>query len=94
MVFILPIPVSFISPKTTHYLEFEKHLIALAGKNVFIYCAANKRVSVFYALFRILNQHIAYGEAMQEVTVIWQPDKIWQNFIQQVMQLSDTVNQW
>ena len=87
------IPVSFVAPNPAHYFEFEKQLRALTGKKILIHCAANKRVSVFMALFRILNQQVVYAEAMQQVTVIWHPDNIWQGFIQKIMQLSDTAHQ-
>jgi len=87
------IPVSFDSPNTVHYFEFEKHLIALMNKRILIHCAANKRVSVFMALFRMLNQQVTYADAMKDVYEIWQPDNVWQRFIRQVIEISASSNQ-
>ena len=52
------IPVNFESPQISQYFEFDKLVKDLSGNKLFIHCAANKRVSVFVALFRILNDKI------------------------------------
>lgn len=58
----------------------------LAGKRVFIHCAANKRVSVFMALFRRLRQDWAVAATMPDVLAIWEPDAVWQQFMEQMTQ--------
>jgi len=79
------IPVIFESPQISQYFEFDTLVKSLAGKKLFIHCAANKRVSVFVALFRILNEKTPYLEAIKEVNSIWQPDEVWNGFIQHVV---------
>ena len=41
------------------------------------------RVSVFLALYRILELGWTYTDAMAQVTDVWEPDAVWQAFIQQ-----------
>lgn len=50
----------------------------------FVHCAANMRVSVFMALYRILKQGWSYDEAMQDVHNIWNPNDIWSEFIKKM----------
>ncbi|MGD8569327.1 MAG: protein tyrosine phosphatase family protein [Gammaproteobacteria bacterium] len=84
------IPVKFEAPAIAQYREFSKILKALLPKKVFIHCAANKRVSVFMALFRILDQNIPHEQAMAELTSCWQPDATWHGFITRVLSEAGT----
>ncbi len=47
------------------------------NKEVFVYCIANKRVSVFIYLYRRIYANIIYEEAKQDLHKIWIPNQIW-----------------
>jgi protein tyrosine phosphatase (PTP) superfamily phosphohydrolase (DUF442 family) len=83
------LPVDFQSPQVARYFAFQDLLRGLSQRKCFIHCAANKRVSTFMALFRILELGWSRSEAEREMHQIWQPDAAWQAFMQQV--LSDSV---
>lgn len=75
------IPVIFDAPKEEDLTVFIKTLSAYKNSKVFIHCAANKRVSAFMALYRILSLGWPVDEAIKALNVMWQPDDIWQTFI-------------
>lgn len=75
------ISVIFEEPKEDDLFVFIKTLSAYKNSKVFIHCAANKRVSVFMALYRILSLAWPVDEAIKALHVMWQPDDIWQAFI-------------
>lgn len=82
------IPVEFEAPEVKHYREFSMILNTLQHKKVFIHCAANKRVSVFIALFLILERDQPYAQATAELESCWQPNATWREFIARI--LADT----
>jgi hypothetical protein len=56
---------------------------AFDDRPVFVHCAANKRVSAFVFLYRVLHQRILLSEAERDLHAIWRPDEIWNRFIQE-----------
>ena len=66
--------------------DFFKVMDALAGKRVLVHCAANKRVSVFMALYRRLRHDWALGATLPDVQAIWEPDAVWRQFMEEMMQ--------
>ena len=81
------LPVSFQAPQIEHYQEFAKILHSIADKKVFIHCAANKRVSVFIALYQMIEMKLPFQEAQKKIRSIWQPNDVWDNFISFVLAL-------
>lgn len=79
------IPVSFENPEVEEFHRFSACFATLAGRRVFLHCAANKRVSVFLALHRILNESWPVDHAMAAVHEIWTPNEVWQTFIRQIL---------
>ena len=77
------IPVIFETPKTEDFDAFVKVLAKIKKEKIFIHCAANKRVSVFVALYRILTLGWEKESAMEDVKKIWFPNDVWQTFINQ-----------
>ena len=77
------IPVVFDEPKQTDLMAFINTLDLYKGSKVFVHCAANKRVSVFIALYRILSLGWSTDKAIKELKSVWLPNKIWQSFIDQ-----------
>lgn len=79
------IPVIWENPTLENLDDFFSAMDLLQGNKVFVHCAANMRVSVFMALYRIRYLGWEVEQAMQDVRRIWEPDAIWDAFIQQVL---------
>lgn len=79
------IPVSFPAPEPERYYQFAELLKKVKTKKTFIHCAANKRVSVFLALFDILENGVKPQVALDNVTDIWNPDAVWKKFVNDIL---------
>ena len=79
------IPVIWEAPTQENLQQFFRVMQQVQGRKIFLHCAANMRVSVFLALYRMLHLGWNYTDAMAEVTDIWEPDEVWQAFIQQAI---------
>ena len=77
------IPVDFKAPASQDFRAFCRVMEAFDERPVFVHCAANKRVSAFVFLYRVLCQRIALPEAERDLRAVWQPDEIWSRFIQE-----------
>jgi protein tyrosine phosphatase (PTP) superfamily phosphohydrolase (DUF442 family) len=77
------IPVDFNAPTTQDFRAFCGVMEAFEERPVFVHCAANKRVSAFVFLYRVLCQRIALPDAERDLHAIWQPNAVWGRFIQQ-----------
>lgn len=76
------IPVNFENPTARDFQMFRRVLDSFAAHPVFVHCAANKRVSAFVFLYRVLAQGMPTAAAERDLLAIWQPDPIWRQFIQ------------
>ena len=77
------IPVDFKAPTSQDFRAFCRVMEAFDERPVFVHCAANKRVSAFVFLYRVLCQRIALPDAERDLHAIWQPDEVWSRFIQE-----------
>src|SRR5215471_17746281 len=75
------IPVDFKAPTSQDFRAFCRVMDAFEGRRVFVHCAANKRVSAFVFLYRVLCKDASRSEAERDVQAIWQPDEVWGRFI-------------
>ncbi len=77
------IPVDFAAPTAEDYAAFVAAMGAVQGGKLLIHCAANYRVSAFYAIYAY--QHLGWsGErAWQHIGAIWEPaeNPPWEAFI-------------
>lgn len=80
------IPVVWEMPTQEKLLTFFDAMAQHAGQRIFLHCAANMRASVFLALYRILRLGWQRDAALAEVHDIWQPDFVWQSFINQSLE--------
>jgi len=87
------IPVDFKAPTARDFRMFCRVIDALEGRRVFVHCAANKRVSAFVFLYRVLHQHVSRFEAERDLHAIWEPDEVWSQFIQNELEFRPTVQQ-
>lgn len=80
------IPVEWQAPAkqdlTKFFLMFEQH----RGFKTFVHCAHNMRVSVFIYLYRVIVKKLTPMECWKDVIKIWQPNEIWQKFLDQMLQ--------
>ena len=82
----LPIPVVFDNPQLSELLAFFKHMDQHFGKKTMVHCAANYRASVFTGLY-LFNKGELDAEQMQLfIEDVWQPDDIWQQFIDECLE--------
>jgi len=77
------IPVDFKAPTSPDFRAFCRVMAAFDDRPVFIHCAANKRVSAFVFLYRVLYKGTALPEAERDLHAIWQPDQVWRRFIEE-----------
>ncbi len=77
------IPVEWENPKATDFEAFETVMAALAQGKTLIHCAANFRVTAFYALYA--QKHLGWPEARcDELRArIWKDRKlpVWERFV-------------
>jgi protein tyrosine phosphatase (PTP) superfamily phosphohydrolase (DUF442 family) len=75
------IPVQFQAPTAADFDLFCGLMRACEGRRVFVHCAANKRVSAFVYLYRVLREGVPEEQARKDMHAIWQPDEVWSQFI-------------
>ncbi|NKB69153.1 MAG: phosphatase [Candidatus Latescibacteria bacterium] len=81
------IPVDFDDPTEDDFHIFAHTLDQLGDKKVLIHCAANYRVSTFYALYAVHNLQWPEGEALQLIEAVWDPIAYppWDQFIEELI---------
>ena len=82
MVFV-QIPVPWEKPEPRHLQQFFGMMDTFAGRKVWVHCAKNFRVSAFVYLYRRLRLGEAHEAALHPLRTVWQPNPIWQAFIEQ-----------
>jgi len=75
------IPVDFKRPDTSDLERFFNTMEQYKDKTTLVHCAYNWRVSCFIYLYRIIKQGCNVEPAKQDMLAVWQPDKTWQDFI-------------
>ncbi|MHB8741811.1 MAG: protein tyrosine phosphatase family protein [Sulfuricaulis sp.] len=80
------IPVAWECPLRSDLERFIEAMDQFTGKKLFIHCAANKRVSVFMALYRQLRQGWTSDAAISEVHTIWDLNDVWRNYLKEMIE--------
>jgi|TARA_R110002094_G_scaffold94150_9_gene95386 protein tyrosine phosphatase (PTP) superfamily phosphohydrolase (DUF442 family) len=83
----LYIPVDFAAPSEQDYAEFVKAMTSCQGQKVLIHCAANYRVSAFYAMYAYEYLGWSASSAREHIESIWCPQENppWHQFISTVL---------
>lgn len=81
----LHIPVANDRPTAAALGAFMNGLDARADLNLFIHCAANRQVSIFMALYRVLRLGWSVEDAWRPVLDIWEPNVVWRAFFEDVV---------
>jgi protein tyrosine phosphatase (PTP) superfamily phosphohydrolase (DUF442 family) len=76
------IPVVWDSPTMVDFTQFCAVMEAHKDQPIFVHCAMNMRVSAFMYLYRHLKLGVPASEARATMTTIWEPNAIWQQFIE------------
>ena len=76
------IPVVWDNPTEADLARFFETMDTTQDKKRFVHCIANMRVSAFMFLYRVLRQGMPLDEARATMSQIWQPNPIWQKFIE------------
>lgn len=75
------IPVQFDAPREedlhAFFAAMEKH----QGRKLLVHCAANKRVTAFLGLYRVIRQNWDIERAFAPMSEVWEPNEAWAPFI-------------
>ncbi|MDH5327338.1 MAG: protein tyrosine phosphatase family protein [Gammaproteobacteria bacterium] len=81
------IPVPFDAPQLDQFHQFCDIMRTNANCKTLVHCALNMRVSVFVALYRIHEQQYPLQQAWEDIRQIWEPDAVWSQFMETVLEL-------
>ena len=79
------IPVKFDAPTEANLHAFFAAMDAHSNKQVHVHCAANKRVTAFLGLYRVLVQKCDVECAFAPMREIWEPNAAWAPFIEAML---------
>ena len=80
------IPVDFGNPAEADFRLFRRVMENAGDKKILIHCAANYRVSAFYALHAMQDLDWSWEDARAHIASIWNPADypVWKQFIDRV----------
>ena len=79
------IPVQFTAPTERDLLAFFDAMDRHQGRRVLVHCAANKRVTAFLGLYRVLRLNWETGPAFAPMNDVWEPTPVWASFIEAML---------
>ena len=86
--------VQFGAPTEADFHAFSRAMRAHEGQQMLVHCAANKRVTAFLGLYRVieLQCELQWGaaQAFAPMRDIWQPNPVWAAFIAAMLAKADT----
>jgi uncharacterized protein (TIGR01244 family) len=80
------IPVAFSAPTERDLAAFFAAMDANRARQMLVHCAANKRVTAFLGLYRVVRLGWAPEEAFALMHSVWEPDPVWSRFIERVLE--------
>ena len=80
------IPVLFDAPTEDDLNAFFAAMDEHAGRKLLVHCAANKRVTSFLGLYRVMRQGRDAESAFAPMREIWEPNPVWAGFIESMIQ--------
>ncbi len=79
------IPVEWEAPQKDDFQAFLDKMAEYREKQLFIHCEANMRVSVFMALYHIVEKGWRIPGAMAGIREIWNPNDTWRAFFKETL---------
>jgi uncharacterized protein (TIGR01244 family) len=80
------IPVTFSAPTERDLAAFFDAMDANHARKMLVHCAANKRVTAFLGLYRIVRLGWVPEAAFALMHSVWEPDPVWSRFIERVLE--------
>jgi protein tyrosine phosphatase (PTP) superfamily phosphohydrolase (DUF442 family) len=77
------IPIAFDDPKIDELALFLELMDQHAQEKTLVHCAANYRASVFTGLYLFAAAKINETEMQSFIEEVWQPDAVWEQFIEE-----------
>jgi len=81
----LQIPVDFERPTLEDFEDFAAVLNRDKNIRTLLHCQINLRASTFSFLYRVIYAGVPMPAAKSDLDKIWQPDKVWYQFIVEVL---------
>jgi len=75
------IPVDWDAPRPEDADAFFAAMRAHAGRKLFVHCIANRRVSAFLYLYRVLCEDVPEAVAARDLHRLWTPTGVWGEFL-------------
>lgn len=79
------IPVKFDAPTEEDLLAFFDAMEENRGRKLLVHCAANKRVTSFLGLYRVIRERWDDQRAFEPMKEIWEPNPVWSSFISSML---------
>src|SRR5688572_12966176 len=79
------IPVKFDAPTAADLHAFFAAMESHRGKRMLVHCAANKRVTAFLGLYRVLRENMDAERAFAPMREVWEPNAAWAPFIEAML---------
>ena len=79
------IPVEWQAPTSQDLMRFFEVMAERGEQRLFIHCVANKRVSVFLFLYRVLCLGMEEADAEDDLDRIWTPAGVWRAFLEEAL---------
>ncbi len=80
------IPVLFNDPKIDDFTSFTGVMNQCKGEKTLVHCAANYRASAFTGLYLLYLNELDERDTISFIEQVWQPDAIWEQFIEECIQ--------
>jgi protein tyrosine phosphatase (PTP) superfamily phosphohydrolase (DUF442 family) len=80
------LPTKFESPQVDELAEFIGVMNNHADEKTLVHCAANYRASVFTGLYLFAINELTETSIRDFIEDVWQPDGVWQQFIEEGME--------
>lgn len=77
----LHLPIDFEQPELERALQLFRALDERRDTNVFVHCAANKRVSALLSVYRTLRGDVSFRHAREDLLAIWEPNHTWRRYL-------------
>ncbi len=84
------IPVAWSNPRAQDFGAFSDLMDSLKDKKVLVHCAANFRVTVFYALYAMAADQWPAEQADKLIAQVWESradyrmDEVWKSFVEEM----------
>lgn len=80
------IPVKFDAPTEADLDAFFAAMSRHRGRRMLVHCAANKRVTAFLGLYRVIVEKCDTERAFAPMREIWEPNAAWAPFIEAMLE--------